>query len=761
MNETEVKWVDDLQWQYRKSFEVPSSFLEHEVIELVAEGLDTYATVSLNGKELGQTANMFMTHRFDVKPQLQRANTLEIVFDSPTIRAKQLEQQHGHLRVALQSHRVYVRKAQYSFGWDWGPQLPTSGIWRDISLQAYSYARLQHPFVKVLSVADKEAMVELSVEIVRCSPTPIHVRVSVHGHGTSFEQTIPVSSDRMIVMVPIIRPKLWWPNGLGEPSLYTAVFSLLKDDEEIDVVEVPFGIRTVRLVQEPDHRGKSFVFEINGTNVFCKGADWIPCDSFLPRVSQATYKRLLHLAHHAHMNMLRVWGGGIYEHDLFYHLCDQLGLMVWQDFMFACAEYPEEPWFIQQVTGEAEQVLNRLRNHPSIVLWCGNNECEWLFCTEQPDKSPDDMRGSKIFRDILPSICETLDGTRPYWRSSPFGEGFPNDESNGNHHEWIVWSGWKDFTEYENNDARFITEFGFQAPAHRRTMETVLPPTEKYPQSRSMEYHNKQTEGMERLVRFLARHHNITGDFDKFIYRSQLVQAEALKRGVEHWRRRKFETGGALFWQLNDCWPVISWSVIDYDLRPKAAYYYARRFFAPVLLSYRRVGTTLELWLTNDTLHRVAAGLHVSFRTFWGDVLWKKSKRVSVAPNTSKCVAQFDLSPFSHHDPAVHYFHAQLDHEEHACEQRYFLLEPKHLRLPEPRIRSRIHQHSPGEILLKVSTRHFVKDVCLDIKRGEAFFEDNFFDLDPRTSKLIRVRSNLTPGRFFERLTISSLYERR
>lgn len=756
--ETEVQWINDLQWMYRRRVAIPSAFLEHEAIELVANGLDTYATIRINGEEVGQAANMFIAHRFDVKKHLRSGmNVIEILFDSPTVRSKQLEKRYGSLRVALQSHRVYVRKAQYSFGWDWGPKLPTSGIWRDISLEGYSLARLCHPFIKTRSVTPDEAVLELSIELVRCTDDALQLRACVTGHGVALERTINVQDTQATLTLRIPRPRLWWPNGLGDQPMYTASFSLWAAGAEIDRMEVPFAVRTVRLIQEADARGKSFVFEINGRMLFCKGADWIPCDSFLPRVSSTTYERLLRLAHDANMNMLRVWGGGIYEHETFYRLCDELGLMVWQDFMFACGEYPEKPWFVQQVRQEAEHIVRRLRNHPSIVLWCGNNECEWLFCAENPGKSPDDMRGALIFREVLPSICCSLDGTRPYWRSSPFGEGFPNDESNGNHHQWEVWSAWRDFAGYQNDTARFVSEFGFQAPAHRRTLESVLSSDEQHPQSRAMEHHNKQIEGMERLIRFLAAHQNLTVDFEEFIYRSQLVQAEALKRGVEHWRRRTFDTAGALFWQLNDCWPVISWSVIDSNLRPKAAYYYARRFFAPILLSFKRTETDLELWLTNDTLQDISSRLQIRFRKFLGQIVWQSDRQVSVPANVSRCVARIDLSKFTPFDPSLHYFYAALDQQDERFEQRFFLLEPKHLRLPVPRIRARILDHSNGEFLLKVTSRHFAKDVFLEVKNEDAFFEDNYFDLDARTSKAIRVHSKLPPSKFIQRLIITSL----
>ncbi len=756
-NEHDVQWVDTQQWVYRRSFTVPASFLRNDRVHLVAEGLDTYATIRINGREVAHTANMFIAHRLEVREQLHAGeNSIEIVFDSPVIRSKHHQQQYGRLHVALQPHRVYVRKAQYSFGWDWGPQLTTSGIWRNIGLEAFSVARLEHPFVKVLSVSSEEAVLELSVDIVRCSEQPLRLRTYVGGHGMAAEHEVEVSGNRATLTVHVPRPHLWWPNGYGEQPLYTAVLSLLHNDEEIDAREVPFGIRTVRLVQEPDSEGTSFIIEINGEKIFCKGADWIPCDVFLPRVTDTTYERLVTLARDAHMNMLRVWGGGIYEQEPFYQLCDELGLMVWQDFMFACGEYPEEPWFLQQVTEEAEHVVRRLRNHPSLVLWCGNNECEWLFCTEHPGKSPDDMRGATIFRDILPSVCRRLDGTRPYWRSSPFGDGFPNAQTNGNHHQWEVWSGWKDFADFERDNARFVTEFGFQSPANRTTLERVTTPGDRHPQSKVMEHHNKQIEGTERLFKFLAAHQNVSTVFDVFLYRSQLVQAEALKRAVEHWRRRKFNTAGTLFWQLNDCWPVSSWSVIDSALQPKAAYYYARRFFAPVLLSFRRDDRYLEVWITNDTMHQLSAPLVLQLRSFTGSVVWKTRKRISAAANSSLCVARVDLSRFASHDPTRHYVYATMAHNTMTCEQRYFFAEPKHLQLPAPRIVVRIQRISDEEQMVLLNARNFAKDVSLDVEGKDVFIEDNYFDLDAGSTKRVRVRVCLSDLR--KRLSISSLH---
>ena len=739
MNENDVQWIDSQQWLYRREFKVSASLLHEDSVQLVAEGLDTFAAIRLNGKLVGETANMFVEHRLEVKRYLRPGkNTIEILFDSPSIRSKAIEKKHGALRVALEPHRVYVRKAQYSFGWDWGPKLTTSGIWRNISLEVFSHARLVHPHVKVLALNSREAVVQVSVEVERVRSPGLSVRMLVTGEQSYAEQTSAARGNTIRTTFRIPKPKLWWPNGYGDQPMYDALFSLCKDGKEIHRLEVPFALRTVHLIQEKDSEGKSFIIEINGKKIYCKGTNWIPCDTFIPRVAESTYETLLHLAKDAHMNMIRVWGGGIYEQDVFYHQCDKLGLMVWQDFMYACGAYPDVPWFFRQAKEEAESVVERLRNHPSIVVWCGNNECEWLFCTENPDKTPDDMSGAKIFRGILPSVISKLDGTRPYWRSSPFGAGFPNSAYNGTHHQWSVWSDWKDYKLYENDNGRFVAEFGFQAPANRNTFEEVTLPVDRHPQSRVMEHHNKQVEGTERLMRFQTAHYKLSMDFDEFIYKGQLIQAEALKYAVEHWRRRKFNTAGSLFWQLNDCWPVSSWAVIDSALRPKAGYYFAKKFFAAVLLSFKQVDGTLEVWVTNDLLREASGTIDLGLRSFSGKKVWTKSLNVRIKPNASSRVFEIELSRFAKYDSTRHYFTGRLlTSEDLVSEQRYFLHEPKHLRFPKAKVSAQIASQKNGTYVITLKANAFVKNVRVEILGEDVDFDDNYFDLDARGVKKV------------------------
>jgi len=650
---------------------------------------------------------------------------------------------------------VYARKAQYSFGWDWGPRLATSGIWRSIGIEAHSAGLLQSPFVRVLTLTKSEALVEFSVNVSLLSSAPMTLFTQLS--DGEFDRR-PAKSGRMKFRLRIKKPKLWWPNGYGEQPIYRGECRLLLNYEEAERIEVPFALRTVRLLQKPDDEGSTFIMEVNGEKIYCKGADWIPADSFIPRIADSTYEKLLGMAKTAHMTMLRVWGGGIYEQEIFYELCDRHGLMVWQDFMFACAEYPEDPWFMKQVADEAEKAVKRLRNHPSIVLWCGNNECEWIFCQRNPGKSPDAMVGTKIFKHLLPSVCRELDGTRPYWRSSPFGKGFPNDESNGNHHQWEMWARWRDFKEYENDNARFVTEFGFQAPPHFRTLEQAAAVPDMTPLSAVLEHHNKLPEGTERLYRFQASHVRVGTDLEDFIYKGQIVQAEALKTAVEHWRRRKFKTAGSLFWQLNDCWPVTSWSVIDSSFRPKAAYFYAKKFLAPVLVSFRRKGAAIEVWGTSDLLARLDVSLEVALRTFKGGTEWAKSSRARIGSNASSMLMKIESADWSHADPAQSYLLARVKQDGRVLsENRIFFVEPKHMQFPDSNVEFQVSSDAEGNCYVTVTSTGLKKNLRIEIENDDPELDDNYFDVDAGAPKVIRVVSRLPQNLIKERLRFRAM----
>jgi len=745
MQENDVQWVDTCAWEYRKEFKLPAEWKNFRTVELIAKGLDTFTTMTLNNTVIAETDNMFIEHRIDIKEYLRKGkNTLSIVFHSPVERAKALESQYGRLFVDIEPWRAYARKAQYSFGWDWGPKLTTSGIWRSMYIEGRNDARLRDPFVKTISIDDDHAIVECTVAAEKERDKTYTINIIISGDERVIEQSHRFGNDEAVLRIDIPQPRLWWPNGWGEAYLYNAVFQLLDEEGAVmHTLETDFGIRTVRLLREKDEAGESFIFEINGRKIFSKGANWIPADNFITRIPDEKYERLLRLAADAHMNTIRVWGGGIYEQNIFYDLCDRLGLMVWQDFMFACGEYPEHPDFISGVETEAVQNIKRLRNHPSVVLWCGNNECEYLYCNKNPGCNPDDMKGAVLFRDVLKKVCEQTDDTRPYWRSSPFGTGHPNDVSNGNHHQWEVWSNWKDYRQYEHTRPRFVTEFGFQGPANRATFEEVTIEADRHIQSKVMEHHNKQVEGTERLYKFQSSHYKVPEDFQTFIYHGQLVQAEALKFAIENWRRSKFITAGAIYWQLNDCWPVSSWSVIDSSLRPKAAYYYSKRFFAPVLVSFYEAGEKIEVWVTNDTTVDIRGRIELTVRTFDGARQSTDMIDVVVPQNSSICVHTIQRTAYTKFGTDNSYIYAGLlIHDILVSENRCFFEEPKHLLLPPAKIDLKVHKTDAYSYTLRLRSKVFVKSVVVSVKGIDTDLSDNYFDLDPGKPREVHLTCN-------------------
>lgn len=745
--ELDVQWVDRVRWIYRRTFRVQEAMLAEKTIELVTEGLDTFAAITVNGKPVGTAANMFIGHRFDVRDAIVAGtNEIEVAFDSPEARSRAIEKEHGKLQVVLESHRAYVRKAQYSFGWDWGPKLTTSGIWRAIRIEALTGPRLRHPAVRVEDLAAEGAMLAISTSVdgLEGQSAELEIRITGQEEGASARTTVEGNGALVSCLLP--HAQLWWPNGIGDQPLYTAHLTLSAGDTVYDTADVVFGVRTVKLLQEHDDEGRSFIIEINGRKVFCKGADWIPSDNFVPRIADTTYDRLLTMARDASMNMIRVWGGGIYEQEIFYATCDRLGLMVWQDFMYACGEYPEYPEFLKEVQHEAEEVVLRLRNHPSIVIWCGNNECEWIYCREHPGERPDKMRGATIFRDVLPEVVKTMDGTRPYWRSSPFGDGFPNDESNGNHHEWDVWSAWKDYNEYRNVGGRFVTEFGFQAPPDRRTLERVMLPADRTPYSPVMEHHNKQVEGPERIFRFMASHFPMPATWEDFFHTGQLLQAEALRTAIEHWRRRKYRTAGALFWQLNDCWPVTSWAVIDCDLRPKAGYHYAKRFYAKTLVSFVQAEGGLSVWGTHDGDEPVEGKLILKLRTLKGGTLWRTSVPVALPADSSQVLSVIPANVLAKADPSTATLTAELvQGRKVVTANRHFLVEVKHLALTKVRLQCSVRVVARGVYRARVRANVAAVAVAFSMAQGEAAFSDNWFTMDAGETREVEFTSTLSP----------------
>lgn len=651
LNELDVQWVGDQDWLYRCHFALPPDFGAAHVT-LCFDGLDTFATVWLNGHQILVSDNMFVPHRVDVGALLQPGqNALQILFESALRRGKEREAQYGQLAVWNgDASRVYVRKAQYHYGWDWGPVLMAAGPWRAVRLEAYTgrIADLHCP----VTVADDLQTATLPVTVaVEGLPAPgATIALALYDPaGTLVDQAnAPVTGDTASHTFTVTAPRLWWPHGYGEQVLYRLVVTLKQSESALDQRELRLGLRHLVLRQEAlaNEPGSTFLFVINQTPIFCGGANWIPADSFIPRIAPDRYRAWLQLVADGNMVMLRIWGGGIYEEDLFYDTCDELGLLVWQDFMFGCGIYPAHAEFQASVRAEAEAAVRRLRHHPSLALWCGNNEdyaiaqsIQAYDATFNGDFTTTRFPARELYERLLPAVCTALDPTRPYWPGSPYGGADSNDQTIGDRHTWDIWHGrMAPYQDYPKFSGRFVSEFGMQAHPELATIETFAPPAERYAESRTMEHHNKATDGPRRLAVYVNDNVRAPADLASAIYATQLVQAEALGAALRGWRRRfggpgAYAVAGALVWQINDCWPVTSWAMVDYWLRPKPSYYVVRRELAPLVVGLAKAAGGAAVWAVNGTTAPVSATLALTTWSLAGEQVADEARAVALAPN--------------------------------------------------------------------------------------------------------------------------------
>ncbi|GLW48290.1 beta-mannosidase [Streptomyces sp. NBRC 14336] len=580
-NETEVAWVGRRDWTYERDLDAASGA---EQTDLVFDGLDTVAEVLLDGRLLGRTRNMHRSYRFDVTGL---AGRLSVRFRSAYAEAEAVRDRLGERPAAYAEPFAYLRKMACSFGWDWGPTLVTAGIWRPVRLEHWSTARISR-VRPLVTVEPGLGRVELAVDVER---TRVEAPLTVEASAGGVRARAEVDGARGTVHLDVPSPRLWWPRGYGEQALYDVELTLLHGDEPLDVWRRRVGFRSVDLDRSPDAHGTGFTFVVNGERLFARGVNWIPDDVFPSRVTRDRYRERLGQAAEAGVDLVRVWGGGIYESEDFYDACDELGLMVWQDFPFACAAYPEEQPLRGEVEAEARENVVRLMPHPSLVLWNGNNENLWGFWDwGWEERLAGESWGEGYYLGVLPRVVAELDPTRPYTAGSPWSgswERHPNDPAHGTHHSWEVWNR-EDYTRYRADVPRFTAEFGWQAPPAWATLRRALPGEVLAPDSPGMLHHQKAADGNGKLRRGLERHFAFPeGDFDRWHYLTQVNQARAVATGVEHWRSHWPVCAGTVLWQLNDCWPVTSWAAIDGDGRPKPLYFELRRLYADRLLTLR------------------------------------------------------------------------------------------------------------------------------------------------------------------------------
>jgi len=772
-NEKDLQWIDKVDWEYKTSFDVDSLIYSKQNIEIVFKGLDTYADVFINKTKIVSANNMFRTWKVPVKEVLRKGtNEIHIVFQSPIQKGLEAYDKFGiplpasndqseNGGIGKKRVSVHTRKAGYHYGWDWGPRFVTSGIWRNIELNAWNNARIVNSYFVTKKINSEKAILDSETTLNISTKGKYVLVTKVNGKIISEKETaLEIGVQKINTSIQINNPKLWWPVGLGEAYLYSMQQEVYLEKKLMASNESKIGIRTIKLIQkeDPDKNGRSFYFEVNGVPIFAKGANYIPNDLFLPRVTLEDYKTVISSAVEANMNMLRVWGGGIYENDEFYNLCDQKGLLVWQDFMFACSMYPDTPAFLENIKQEAIDNVQRLRNHPSIALWCGNNEIEVAWSEYDHNKGWGGWRKSyprkqqnkiwaayeKIFHDILPSVIALETKYIDYWKSSPSAGSeqiATNETRSGDNHYWGVWHQKHPFTEFNKYVSRFMSEYGFQSFPEFSTIKKYTTEADWDIESKVMAAHQRSGIGNLRIKYYMKSHYKDPKDFKSFLYVSQLLQAKGIKEALEAHRRNMPYCMGSLFWQINDCWPVASWSSMDFYKNWKAQQYMTKKAFAPIFVSPKKTNKKIDIYIISDKLKPESAILEITSMDFNGKILTSTETSIQISPNTSKIYSSITIKSLlkGKRKSKVLLVSRIKIKGEIISENTTYFVEPKRMRLKKAKIENSIHKDKNGKTLITLYSKKLVKDVFITAKGTSLKLSDNYFDLLPNTTKTISI----------------------
>lgn len=778
MNELDVQWVGREDWEFSRRFDVPDSFLLADSVFLNCDCLDTIAEVFINGQKAGASDNMFVRYRFDVKKFLKvGTNEIRIVFHSAEqaaiAAAKKLPYEVPCANFPVSSpHRNMVRKVQCHGGWDWGICLMVSGIYGKIYLGAAAVGRIEYVYT-VQRHHTGHVNLEVICEAFSSRGGRCDLEVAIAGKVSVRQVTLQPGMNTLSTTVAIDKPELWWPAGMGKQHLYDLTVRL--GGEELTK---KIGLRTLEVVNKEDKLGRCMFFRVNGVDVFCKGANWIPADAFPARQTRAKLNDLLSSAVAANMNMLRVWGGGQYESEDFYQLCDEKGLLIWQDFMFSCSLYPTTPEFLASVRREATHQVKRLRDHACLALWCGDNEVIGALTWYEPSRKNRDrylLDYNRLNEGVLAEAVAAADPTRVFWPSSPCGG--PGDfsdcwhaDNRGDMHFWSVWHEGKNFDAYQSVRPRFCSEFGYQSFPSLDLVKTYCPPEQFNVTSPVMEHHQRHSRGNTLIVEMFTRYFRMPNGFENFLYLSQVQQAVAIKTAVEHWRRLRPVCMGTLYWQLNDLWPVCSWSSIEYGGNWKLLHYAARRFYAPVAASvYQHSGDggdRVEAWVVNDRQAAVKGELTVEVRDFAGKVLRRDKQTVSIPPASAAMIKDYALSDLIA-TPAEGFMSISLKTDEGVLRNEHFFTQYKKCQLPAANVQVEFggSKKQPGsagaplEVTLSTDKPAFF--VALSTPGIAGQWSDNAFTLLPGEKRALTFtpKQPLTAAELKKALKVKHLSE--
>ncbi len=754
----------DLFWkdyEFKRNFEVTEELMQENNLDLVCFGLDTLTDIYINGSFLASTNNMHRTWRLPVRDILKVGqndirillkSTLQYIEDYEYAENKEITFTNGGSVVGNQ----LIRKAHSMFGWDWGAQLPDAGIFRDIELQAYSGARVHDVCIDQLHEENK-VQLTLHTKTELWEKKAYTLRISVYDPAGKQIVTVEneITTEDSIQTLTVENPELWWPNGFGEHPLYRIELTLFSHDSTIDHCEYTIGLRTLTVSQEKDEWGSEFAFMVNGIKIFTKGANYIPEDCIYSWITPERIEYLVKSSVRANYNCLRVWGGGYYPSNTFYELCDRYGLIVWQDLMYACNVYDLTEKFEENIVQETIDNVIRIRHHACLGIWCGNNELEsawhhWGGFQEETEYLRADY--IKQFEYLLPKTVKATDRTTFYWPSSPSSGGCfddPDCENRGDTHYWSVWHGLLPFSDYQNHYFRFCSEFGFQSFPSLKTVKTYTKETDRNIFSSVMESHQKNEAANGKILYYLSENFCYPKDFDSLLYVSQILQAVAIKSGVEHFRRNRGRCMGSLYWQINDNWPVASWASIDYFGRWKALHYMAKNFYAPIAGSIVRHENVMEAYLQNESLKEVSATAVLSLKTMDLKILDKKEFTVTAGALASVKIGEQDYTQLLEKIKKDSVFaEIAITYEDGTTQIETETFEPyKHLQLPTANITTKVEEINDNYVIT-LQTDAFVNFVELDFEEEDGIFSDNYFALTGKSREVILKKEDITNGTF-------------